>query len=183
MSDDPAVDPRPRLSAIPPPPYAYVPGHTPHPVSDPRGHMYGHSPQVVAALDPADWRGSGIYLYALDLFNYGYYWEAHEAWESLWNAAGRRGPTAVWLKALIKLAAAGVKAREGNAVGVARHARRAGELLAELRRSVSPSVSHYSGLELPMVEQVARELERSADQFDRSNPGLLLEFQLTPHDP
>ena len=53
------------------------------------------------------------------LFNAGYYWEAHEAWEGLWHAHGRDGPTADVLKGLIKLAAAGVKVREGRPHGVA----------------------------------------------------------------
>ena len=49
-----------------------------------------------------------------DLLNHGFYWEAHEAWETLWHAAGRKGEIADFLKGLIKLAAAAVKAREGN---------------------------------------------------------------------
>ena len=32
------------------------------------------------------------------LFNAGYYWEAHEVWEGLWHAYGRRGATADVLK-------------------------------------------------------------------------------------
>jgi predicted metal-dependent hydrolase len=64
----------------------------------------------------------------MDLFNHGYYWEAHEAWESLWHAAGRTGPVADFLKGLIKLAAAGVKVAEGNQDGARSHAKRAAEL-------------------------------------------------------
>jgi predicted metal-dependent hydrolase len=76
-----------------------------------------------------NWRANPHYLRAVDLFNFGYYWEAHEAWEGLWIAAGRTGPVADALKGLIKLAAAGVKAYEGRPAGVRRHARRALELL------------------------------------------------------
>jgi Domain of unknown function (DUF309) len=50
------------------------------------------------------------YLHGIDLFNHGFYWGAHEAWEGLWVACGRRGPTATYLQAL-NLAAAGFKAR------------------------------------------------------------------------
>lgn len=110
------------------PPYAFVPGRNPHPVSDPAGHSHGVTPSPAESLDPQHPRASPEFLFALDLFNHGYYWEAHEAWESLWHAAGHAGPAAALLKALIKLAAAGVKAREGNAAGVRRHARRAEEL-------------------------------------------------------
>ena len=117
------------------PTYAYVPGRGPHPVSDPRGHSYGRGPIEVEAPDPEDPCGSAEFLYALDLFNHGYYWEAHEVWEGLWHACGRSGSTADFLKGLIKLAAAGVKAREGRAAGVRRHAERAGELFEAASRT------------------------------------------------
>ena len=112
------------------PPYSYVPGQgLPHPTGDERGHSFGRHDPPTQALDEATWRQNEMWLYAIDLFNHGYYWEAHEAWESLWHAAGRIGPTADLLKGLIKLAAAGVKSREERRRGVAQHARRAAELL------------------------------------------------------
>ena len=114
------------------PPYAYVPGRHPHPVSDPAGHSFGERGQPVEPLDPGHPRDSAEFQYGVALFNHGYYWEAHEVWESLWHAAGRGGPVADLLKGLIKLAAAGVKAREGNAAGVVRHARRAADLFRNI---------------------------------------------------
>lgn len=71
--------------------------------------------------------------YAVDLFNHGYYWEAHEVWEHEWIAAGRTGPAADLLKGFIKLAAAGVKAREGRPAGIVRHGQRALELFESAR--------------------------------------------------
>ncbi len=115
----------PRCTSEPLPPYAYTPGRFPHPVRDPQGHSFGRPPPSVSPTELADWRTSRVYRVGVDLFNHGYYWEAHEAWEALWNALGRRGVEADFVKGLIKLAAAGVKAREGRAEGVARHARRA----------------------------------------------------------
>lgn len=125
----PSTDPPRYCPHQPFPPYTYVPGRSPHPISDPQGHSFGHSPPAAKELNSRDWRDNELYLYALDLFNHGYYWEAHEAWESLWHASGRKGPTADFLKGLIKLAAAGVKALEGRADGIRRHARRAAKLL------------------------------------------------------
>jgi len=116
------TDDRPRYTELALPPYSYVPGHTPHPVSDPAGHMFGRPLPVAQPLQPENWQASTEYRYGADLFNHGYYWESHEAWESLWHAVGRKGPVADLLKGLIKLAAAGVKAREGNPRGVRRHA-------------------------------------------------------------
>lgn len=134
---------RPRYSSRPFPPYTYVPGSgTPHPVSDPRGHMHGHVVEAPSPLIPSRWQENETYLYAVDLFNHGYYWEAHEAWESLWHAAGRHGQVGDFLKGLIKLAAAGVKYREGNAAGVERHLDRARELL------LSVDAPTFCGIEL-----------------------------------
>jgi hypothetical protein len=117
---------RPRLLPDEPlPPYTFVPGRSPHPVSDPAGHMGGQPSQRPPAPDPHRWQESRAFLRGVDLFNHGYYWEAHEAWEGLWHACGRDGPVADFLRGLIKLAAAGVKVREGVPEGVAGHARRA----------------------------------------------------------
>jgi uncharacterized protein len=126
----------PRYTSRDLPSYSYVPGQHPHPVSDPRGHSYGHAPEVALALDETNWPTNLAWLWAIDLFNYGFYWEAHEAWEGLWHAAGRRGPKADFLKGLIKLAAAGVKAREGRPEGVRLHAGRAAQLLEPTRSHV-----------------------------------------------
>lgn len=177
--DAPDGGPRPRYSDAPLPPYSYVPGFTPHPVSDPRGHMFGQPHAAAPPLAPDKWRQSALYLYAADLFNQGFYWEAHEAWESLWHAAARRGPVATWLKALIKLAAAGVKAREGNSVGVERHARRSLELVDQLRRELPEAPHDYGGLALEDVQAIAHLLIDSVtDRFTMPQPELMLNARL-----
>jgi uncharacterized protein len=91
----------------------------------------------------------------VQLFNAGYYWEAHEVWEGLWHAHGRRGATADLLRALIKLAAAGVKVREGQEHGVRIHARRAAELFARLRQAGG---RHQLGLDLDRCIERAHEV-------------------------
>ncbi|WP_292396668.1 DUF309 domain-containing protein, partial [Mesorhizobium sp.] len=51
----------------------------------------------------------------IDLFNHGYYWEAHEAWEPLWHTAKQSTQHRLFFKGLILLAAAArVKIREGE---------------------------------------------------------------------
>lgn len=170
-----ADEARPRYSDAPLPPYSYVPGHAPHPVSDPAGHMHGKAHESPPPLDPGAWRESAAYLYGVDLFNHGYYWEAHEAWESLWHAAGRAGTTATWLKALIKLAAAGVKVREGNAAGATRHARRALDLVKETRASLSDGREEFCGLRFEEVDNAARWIEeRAARGFKTPEPMVML---------
>lgn len=103
----------------------YVPGRTPRPVMDAPGNSAIDAGGDLLPFDPVRWRDSRPFLRGVDLFNQGFYWEAHEEWEGLWHAAGRTGPTADFLKGLIKLAAAGVKAYEGRPAGVRRHAARA----------------------------------------------------------
>lgn len=158
-----------RYTHRPLPPYAHTPGQTPHPVSDPRGHLHGQVHEPPPPLDPSHWHASEVYRYGVDLFNHGYYWEAHEAWESLWLAAGRSGPVAMWLKTLIKLAAAMVKIRTGNAAGGRRHALRAQELLSDLFETLDPAdpaceVQSYCGVQRLGVNRMALEVIGIADR-------------------
>lgn len=127
------------------PGYAYVPGRQPHPLRDPAGHSYGQEhaplsdpqPQDIPLQELATSPWGQQFLWGVDLFHAGFYWEAHEAWEANWLAAGRKNVWAACAQGLIKLAAAGVKAREGNTTGVARHARRAAELLSQAGADVA----------------------------------------------
>ena len=140
------------------PAYAFVPGRNPHPITDPLGHSFGKPHVVPEPLDPERPNASCEFLTAIDLFNAGFYWEAHEAWESLWIAAGRSGIVADFLKGLIKLAAAGVKAREGQPVGVVRHSRRAVELFESVRSKQFDRPLLYAGLSLDQLIQDAGSL-------------------------
>ncbi len=137
------------------PPYAYVPGRTPHPTRDPDGHSYGAELEIPEALDPEQWRGCCEYLYGIDLFNHGFYWEAHEAWEGLWVACGRRGPTATYLQALINLAAAGFKARWGSARGMRANAETAVRLFKSAASQLGSHSTHYMGLDIQVLADYA----------------------------
>jgi hypothetical protein len=150
---------------VPLPPYTHVPGVTPHPISDPRGHSFPVKPERPAAPDPEKWQSCRTYLRGVDLFNHGYYWEAHEVWEGLWHACGRTGMMGDFLKGLIKLAAAGVKHLEGKPQGVRSHACRA----AELWRGVGQDV--FLGLRLRELIELA---ERVGRQGWPATPVLLL---------
>ncbi len=165
---------------IPFPSYSYVPGMYPHPVNNPEGHSYGVKPQIVDEPDPHRWYESPRYLYGIDLFNHGYYWEAHEVWEELWNACGRIGQTAMLLKGLIKLAAAGVKVREGVPMGVQKLSRGAAELFQELCFEIGSNPSHFMGLDLNEILRYARETTLNPPQLTdkRSDNPVVFSFQL-----
>ena len=138
-------EPRPRL--LPDrvfPSYAYLPGRFPHPVRHPLGHSYDPAPAsslIETSSDPEAFR------WGVDLFNHGFYWEAHEAWEPLWRAANQGSADRTLLKGLILTAAAGVKRREGKAIAASRHGRRAAALLRDGARGHS-SLGHILGISL-----------------------------------
>jgi hypothetical protein len=116
------------------PPYAFVPGGPwPHPRGSPKGHSADIAPEPTEPIQGDHWAQSAAYLRGIALFNAGYYWEAHESWELLWHAHGRRGATADLLKGLIKLAAAGVKVRQHQRHGIITHAQRAAAHFAAAR--------------------------------------------------
>ena len=90
---------------------------------------------------------------ALDLFNHGYYWEAHEEWERLWRVSGQDSLPGRFLKGLIKLSAAGVKVRENSVHGVRRHAASAGEVFADVAAEAETDV--FCGLEFTALQFAA----------------------------
>ncbi|MBM3485597.1 MAG: DUF309 domain-containing protein [Alphaproteobacteria bacterium] len=123
-----------RAPSVPFPAYAYRPGRTPHPTRDPAGHGRDRG----AAPDVTQGFASLAFRHGADLYHHGFFWEAHEMWEGLWHAAGRRGPEADIYRGLIRLAAAAFKAREGAWHGVARHAAAAAQLLAGRATATCP---------------------------------------------
>lgn len=54
------------------------------------------------------------YLWGVDLYNHGFAWEAHEAWEGLWRATKHDETRATFLQGLIQCAAAQVKLSMGD---------------------------------------------------------------------
>jgi predicted metal-dependent hydrolase len=144
-------------------------------VNNPAGHLYAardaaHEPPIAATVLAdlatvlhsrrralaATLADNSRWLYALDLYNAGFYWEAHEVWESFWNALGRTTPEALFVQGLIHLAAAAVKIREGKPTGVARHSQRARELLGDLGAA---DVGGTLGLAQESISAVVTELE------------------------
>lgn len=160
------------------PPYSYVPGHFPHPISDPRGHSYhaattamGDHPIVPVSVSiDFNWNQSSDYLFGIDLFNHGFYWEAHETWEQVWIELGRTGRDADFIKGLIKLAASGVKAREGRPVGLQRHAHRAHELfqIVSEYRTENEAVVYIGGMDLRSVCEAANAIAENAGHLINS---------------
>lgn len=97
---------RRRYTAQPFPAYRHLPGITPHPLTHPEGHggaMPARAGTPEACLEN--------FLFGCDLYNHGYWWEAHEAWEMVWHAVNREGPRALMLQAMIQAANTHLKLR------------------------------------------------------------------------
>ena len=184
---DAAESVRPRLVPNEPfPPYSYVTGRFPHPITDPTGHSFGAVAVACTAPEPDLWRGCRLYLYALDLFNHGYYWEAHEAWEALWHASGRKGLIGDFFKGLIKLAAAGVKAREGRPEGVRTHGHRAAELFEHIAAELPPEQKCFFGLSLSRLIALASAIAGGSLATRPANAAaveIVFPFVLWPDEP
>lgn len=86
----------------------------------------------LAPWKPSAWRELADWLYGIDLYNHGYFWESHEAWEALWQSTPKTQEPGLLLRGLIQAAACLLKLREGNARGVKLLGPRSLETLAKL---------------------------------------------------
>lgn len=112
-SEPPAPAVQPRYSTRVFPPYRFIPGVTPHPRRHPEGHSFGLTETPPRIFRHGEWAGSEDYLFAIDLYNFAYWWEAHEILEGLWHACGRATQEGNFFQALIQLAAANLKQAMG----------------------------------------------------------------------
>ena len=177
----PEVRDRPLTSSIRPtlqryqpstpfPPYAFLPGRDPHPVRDPRGHSFGIDEAPPPAVPADDWRRDTAYLYGTDLYNHGFLWEAHEAWESIWHPAKLAdNDQAEHLQGLIQCAAACLKVRMGQPRGLLRLMELGTARLESLSLRVGP---HYMGLDLPKVVSAFRAFAASQPKDVEQRPRL-----------
>lgn len=145
MNEPQPADPSwPRYSAAAFPLYRFVPGESPHPRKDPRGHSYGKADPAPETFRPGSWRHSGLYRYGIDLYNHSYWWESHEVFEALWRAAGRDTEQGRFFQALVQLAAANLKAFMNNHRAAANLRRAAAERLRLVR-------TPYQGIDVAIL--------------------------------
>ena len=155
------------------PPYTYVPGHWPHPVRDPGGHSYGAEAVTSPPLDLRQWRQCDRYREGIDLFNQGYYWEAHEAWEDVWKVMARGGSEAQILQGLIKVAASGIKIRQGYAKAArSLLTQSAGHFERVMEKQNDPVVG---GLRLVVLERWCRDFRDDVGDI-KGHPELAVEI-------
>ncbi|MFN8257542.1 MAG: DUF309 domain-containing protein [Bacteroidales bacterium] len=106
-----------RYTSLELPTYAYIPGKgQPENVRPGKGHLpdFSNSHDL---LNNSNWKNSEAWLYAIDLFNHGYFWEVHEILEHLWTKIGRNNETGLFLQGIILVSVALVKLKQNNLKG------------------------------------------------------------------
>lgn len=153
------------------PPYAFMPGRNPHPREDPGGHSYGAVEDDPDPVSPADWAECGTYLHGVDLYNAGFLWEAHEAWEALWLASRHDPVQFGFLQGLIQCSAGALKAELGRAEGLRRLAE---EGTAKIAAATS-SGPVYMGLDAAAFTAAYRAWAATKPDSAEARPRILLE--------
>jgi predicted metal-dependent hydrolase len=135
------------IPAWPFPSYIFIPGENAHPKKS-GGHMEGLGDPVATPIDAGHPEANEFLRFSLDLYNHGYFWESHVYFEAIWNAHGRQGSVADFMKGMIKLGAAGVKIKINQQASAVDHFLRAKELFASVMASEGPD---YLGFDLKKI--------------------------------
>lgn len=152
----------PRYTQRPFPPFRYIPGRSPHPRTAPTKNARLVTQDALPGFSPDDWYTCEPYLYGIDLFNHGYWWEAHEVFETVWLAAGQ-GSTVCgrFVQGLIQLAAAQLKRFIGELRG-------AQSLTLSGIEKLSRVKGIYLGIEVaPLIADMKRCLDENRGEFPR----------------
>lgn len=141
---------------LPFPPYRHLPGITPHPIRDPLGHSYGIEEETDEnPLPPEKWQQNEAYLYGVDLYNFSYWWEAHEAWEGLWHIA--EDTYRLFLQGLIQVSAALIKYHMRMHRPLCTLSTAGRDKLHQVMKECGEARVNYMGINLPAFLQTADE--------------------------
>ncbi len=156
------------------PSYAFLPGKDPHPTRHPEGHSFVEGEEPAASYRaPENWRSNEDYLFGVDLYNFGYLWEAHEAWEGIWLVSKHDKAQYLALQGLIQCSAAALKLRLEEPRGFAKLSS-AG--LARIDRVCEEAPMPFMGLDLARFAREFREFVASEPTDPEGRPRLELVF-------
>jgi len=130
------------------PKYRYLPTVHPHPGIHPEGHSYGKKEEKHHPLPPEKWSQNDLYLYGVDLFNQGFWWEAHEAWESVWLTTKKLDLHGQFLQALIQFSAALLKLYSGKLSGFEKLYQEAEKRIGFCLKELPGNLHLYMGLNI-----------------------------------
>lgn len=151
------------------PRWIYTPGETPEPDDDTLSRAKALVPARFDAFVPFD---HPALRYGFALNDAGFFWEAHEILEAVWQAAPKGGRDRILLRACIQIANAGLKNRLGRERAVERLLSDARIELAELTaRAPKPSFPASAAERFP-VARVAGQLAEAG------GPGLSIKLGL-----
>jgi len=163
-SDIRAVLTAPRYTSRPFPAYRFTPGRDPHPTANPLGHSYqpaGEGLSAIAWYGPDRWEECDEYLYGCDLYNHGYWWEAHEAWEEVWHLPERASAEKHFLQGLIQVSACHLKRYLGHLDGVRRLRVSSEEHFSAARQNIQQEI--FMGID---VQRFLGHVQRYYDNAD-----------------
>jgi hypothetical protein len=107
---------------------AYVPGKTARPAEGPVFAIARRAPEIT---DPAGWAANEAYLFGVHLYRNGYFWEAHEVWEPVWQGTRPSSAERHLMQGLIQLANGCLKVAMGRLAAARRLADHAGTCFDE----------------------------------------------------
>jgi predicted metal-dependent hydrolase len=105
------------------PGYRHLPFQNAHPFLDKGGHSYGETLTPPEEFDAQNWQHCEEYLYCIDLFNNGFWWETHERLKFISMATSQESETNQFIRGIIQIAAALLKhfmGEEGGAQTLAK---------------------------------------------------------------
>jgi len=95
------------------PPYSFIPTQNLNP-NRVGGYRQDIPDPISKPINTYNFFKHQDYLFAIDLLNYGYYWESHVYFEAIWHAHKRKGEVADFCKAMVKIAAGAIKHKQGR---------------------------------------------------------------------
>ena len=135
-------------------------------------------------MDPEHWSENEDYLFGIDLYHQGYFWESCEVWEALHRSVGGDSPPSNLLHALFLNSGAQIRAHRRNARGTRTRSQAARWRLARIRaKGFDGPEKRFMGLDIgDLIDQICRHYspvwESSADEHIHLKgpaPRLLLE--------
>lgn len=153
-----------RYTTISLPGRKYIPGQGVHPDKDPRGSHIPEYASTTTKFNAGNWQYSQQYLYAIDLFNNGFWWEAHEVLENLWIESGRKSAAAKFIQGIIQISAALLKHSQSLHRGAVR-------LMARGLSKIRLQSGSYLGID---VEKFANEVELFINNGSSAYPTIIL---------
>ena len=140
-----------------------------HKIEKQKALNFQHIPEIPNnsfSFSTASWQKSDRYLYAIDLFNFGYYWEVHEVLEKIWLEIGKTSITGIFIQGIIQLSVAMVKKIELNSNGVAR-----------MRAKAIPKLQSQEGIFLGIeIENLIAQFESFINAEIATEPFIQLHF-------